>query len=112
MSAAASAVLDRAEINRANAQHSTGPRTTAGKLRSSQNALRHGLTAQSISLAPEEEAAYQQLCQRFFDEYKPVTATEAAMVQQLADTTWRLNRNPQREDAVRLFEYRTPFCAI
>lgn len=30
--------------NRRNAQHSTGPRTSAGKSRSSQNALKHGFT--------------------------------------------------------------------
>ena len=30
--------------NRANAQHSTGPRTAAGKLKSSRNAFRHGLS--------------------------------------------------------------------
>jgi len=31
----------RAAINRANSEHSTGPRTPAGKQRSSLNALRH-----------------------------------------------------------------------
>ena len=31
--------------NRANARHSTGPRTESGKQRSSLNALRHGLSA-------------------------------------------------------------------
>src|SRR5262245_21460916 len=30
--------------NRANAKHSTGPKTTAGKLRSSRNAYRYGLS--------------------------------------------------------------------
>lgn len=39
--------------NRANAQHSTGPRTAAGKARSSTNAHRHGLCA--IGLAPGED---------------------------------------------------------
>ena len=32
------------EANRRNAKRSTGPRTTGGKIRSSQNALRHGLS--------------------------------------------------------------------
>ena len=32
------------EANRRNAQHSTGPRTSAGRSRSSQNALKHGFT--------------------------------------------------------------------
>jgi hypothetical protein len=35
--------IARAEINRATAQHSTGPKTEAGKQRSALNALRHGL---------------------------------------------------------------------
>jgi len=100
MSAAASTALDHAAINRANSKHSTGPRTDAGKLRSSQNALRHGLTAQSVVVTPEEEAAFQQLSRKFFEEYKPATATEATLVQLLADTAWRLNRIPQLEDAV------------
>ena len=51
-----------------NAQHSTGPRTEAGKRRSSLNALRHGLT--------------------------PATPTESQLVQELVDTSWRLNRIP------------------
>src|SRR5579864_3161863 len=45
------AVTDRAAINRANAQHSTGPRTPEGKAPSSQNALGHGLTSR-IALLP------------------------------------------------------------
>jgi len=76
----------REKINRENAKHSTGPRTAAGKRRSSQNALRHGLAAQSVVVPAEDEAQYQQLCGKFFDEYKPATATEATMVQLLADT--------------------------
>jgi hypothetical protein len=38
------------QINRANAKRSTGPKTAAGKLRSSRNAFRHGL---SRSLPPD-----------------------------------------------------------
>jgi len=102
----------RREINRANSQHSTGPRTTAGKQRSSQNARTHGLTAQSVAVPSDDEAAYQQLCQKFFEEYKPATATEATMVQLLADTSWRLNRIPQLEDAVLADTAQTPQAAI
>ena len=41
--------------NRRNALRSTGPRTAAGKLASSQNALRHGLTARR-AFVPDEDA--------------------------------------------------------
>src|SRR5580700_4446352 len=88
---------DRTAINRANSQHSTGPRTEAGKQRSSQNALRHGLTAASPVLPSEDPAAYQDHRRRFFDEYQPATPTESQLVQELVDTSWRLNRIPLLE---------------
>lgn len=87
----------RAAANRANAQHSTGPRTDAGKQRSSLNAIRHGLTAQTIVLPSEDPAAYQAHRRQFFEEYQPTSATETQLVQELIDTSWRLNRIPLLE---------------
>ncbi len=87
----------RAAINRENAQHSTGPRTDAGKQRSSLNSLRHGLTAASPVLPTEDRAAYEDHRRCFVDEYKPATPTESQLVQELADTSWRLNRIPLLE---------------
>ena len=84
--------LDRAAINRANAAKSTGPRTEAGKQRSSLNALRHGLTGQTIVLPTEDHSAYERHSQSFLDEYHPKDATETQLVQSLIDTSWRLNR--------------------
>jgi hypothetical protein len=78
--------------NRANSQHSTGPKTEAGKWRSSLNALRHGLTGQVVVMPTEDMAAYRSHLKSFTDEYNPKGATEAQLVQQLADTSWRLNR--------------------
>src|SRR5579864_2901030 len=83
---------DRAAINKSNAQKSTGPRTAAGKQRSSLNALRHGLTGQTIVLPTEDHAAYQRHSQSFLTEYKPSGATETQLVQSLLDTSWQLNR--------------------
>ena len=97
MPAPATVQINRAEINRANSQHSTGPRTESGKQRSSQNALRHGLTARTAVLPSEDPAAYQRHCRQFIDEYKPATASETQLVQQLADTSWRINRIPLLE---------------
>jgi hypothetical protein len=88
---------DRAAANRANSQHSTGPRTDAGKQRSSLNALSHGLTARSTVLPSEDPAAYQRHCAEFFDEHQPATPTETQLVQELADTAWRINRIPLLE---------------
>jgi hypothetical protein len=84
--------VDRAEINRANAQKSTGPRTPAGKQRSSLNALRHGLTGHTIVLPSEDQAAYQRHSRSFLDEYQPQGATETQLVQSITDVSWQLNR--------------------
>src|ERR1700689_87442 len=84
--------LQRAEINRANAQHSTGPKSAEGKKQSSLNALRHGLTGQIVVMPNEDLQAYQSHLKSFTDEYHPKGATEAHLVQSLADTSWRLNR--------------------
>jgi hypothetical protein len=89
--------IDRTAINRANAKHSTGPRTDSGKQRSSQNALRHGLTAETAVLPTEDPAAYQRHIQQFLDEYRPATPTETHLVQELADIAWRQNRIPLLE---------------
>ena len=83
--------------NRANAQHSTGPRSHTGKQRSALNALTHGLTARTAVLPSEDPAAYQQHHRQFHDEYRPATATETQLVHELADTSWRLNRIPLLE---------------
>jgi hypothetical protein len=44
MKAAAMTSLSKVNANRANAKLSTGPKTTSGRLRSSKNARRHGLS--------------------------------------------------------------------
>ncbi len=107
MSAAAFAPIDhapsiapprtRAAINRANSLHSTGPRTLAGKLRSSLNALQHGLTSRTAVLPTEDPAAFERHIQQFLAEYQPATPTETQLVHELANTAWRLNRIPLLE---------------
>jgi hypothetical protein len=79
---------------------STGPRTAAGKQRSSQNAITHGLTSRSPVLATEDPAAYDAHCRGFFDEYQPATPSETQLTQELVDTAWRLNRIPSLEAAL------------
>jgi hypothetical protein len=83
--------------NRANAQHSTGPRSPIGKLHSSLNATTHGLTSQSPVLPTEDAAAFNLHAQSFTDEYRPKTPTENQLVRDLADTSWRINRVPALE---------------
>jgi hypothetical protein len=84
--------VTRTQINQANAQHSTGPKTEAGRRRSCLNALRHGLTGQIIVLPADDMQAYRRHVQSFTSEYRPQGATESHLVQSLADTAWRQNR--------------------
>jgi hypothetical protein len=91
----ASAISARkAAANRANAQRSTGPRTTAGKARSSLNALRHGILARAaFNLkieGPERRKEFEALVAGLAQEFQPQTMAEHLTVQQLAGCYWRL----------------------
>jgi hypothetical protein len=78
--------------NRANAQLSTGPKTEDGKAKSSQNALRHGLTGQTVLLPYESEADYQAHQAIYLEIHQPVTDQEYQLFQSIADAHWRINR--------------------
>src|ERR1700676_1887093 len=79
------------EVNQANSQHSTGPRTEAGKQRSSLNATRHALTGQTIVLPSDDLDVYQKRAQEILAQYHPQGPTENQLVQTISDTAWRLN---------------------
>jgi hypothetical protein len=89
------------ERNRKNAQHSTGPKSAAGKAVSRQNRLAHGLCAKSLLIAGESEADFAQLQQAISDAYHPVNAEERLLTGQLAQALWRYNR-AQRVEAMLL----------
>jgi hypothetical protein len=78
--------------NRANAQLSTGPRTEAGKARSSMNAVKTGLTGRTVLLPTDDATIYQHHLDRHFSEFSPATDKEKSLVQTIADTEWRLLR--------------------
>ena len=83
--------------NRANAQHSTGPTSDAGKAKSSLNAVKTGLTGRTVLLPGDDAAAYEHHVARFFSEYQPQADGENNLVQSIADTEWRLLRIPALE---------------
>jgi hypothetical protein len=78
--------------NRENAQLSSGPRTIAGKKRSSLNAFRHGLTGQIVIHTPEDEQAFKKHCDGIREGLAPVGAVETDLAQAIAEDRWRLNR--------------------
>ncbi len=86
------AEADRNQINRANAQHSTGPRTAAGKQRSSQNAFQHGLYSKQLILPGECAAEFDRLRATLRSEHQPAHTTEEILVDELAQHFWRMRR--------------------
>jgi hypothetical protein len=78
--------------NRRNAQKSTGPKTEVGKLRSRQNAYRHGLTAQTVISLVEKAEEYADLESLIIADYEPQTTIERVQVERLASLLWRLRR--------------------
>ncbi len=82
----------RLAANLSNALKSTGPNTKHGKERSKLNAVRHGLTAQTILLPNEDALAYKALCDEFTKHCRPANILEKVVVQQIADSAWRLGR--------------------
>jgi hypothetical protein len=80
--------------NRLNAQKSTGPQTVDGKANSSRNAVRHNLSpGATFTLLPGEDlAAFEQLVRDYRDEFKPRTAHELFLVNQMIQAQWRIGR--------------------
>jgi hypothetical protein len=85
-------MTDFTERNRANAQHSSGPATPAGKARSSQNALKNGLYSSSAKLPTEDDEEYLAYSAEFVADLKPIGATQEALVEIVSDNSWRLRR--------------------
>jgi hypothetical protein len=80
------------EANRRNALRSTGPQTDEGKQRASQNAVRHGLTAETVIVPLEDADDYQAFEQAVTADYDAETAVERELVLRLASLLWRLRR--------------------
>jgi hypothetical protein len=91
------AQTNRAQINKTNAAHSTGPKTDEGKRTASLNALRHGLTGRTVVLPGDDLELYRAFCQRFADDLEPSGVLEESMVQTIADSAWRLERSAALE---------------
>ena len=90
----------RLAANRKNAEHSTGARTTAGKLKVSLNALKTGLTSQIVVMPHEDAAAYQAYLERRFKKFAPAGDDEQLLVQAIVDNEFRLARIPALEAAI------------
>lgn len=81
------------EANRANAQHSTGPRTSEGKAASSANATKLGLYAkQAVLLTPQDHADYEALESAYAYELRPFTPVERTLFSHVVLAAWNIQR--------------------
>jgi hypothetical protein len=78
--------------NRANAQLSTGPRTTEGRAIVSQNRRTHGLLGRFMLLSGESPANYEELVQSIYEEHNPQTDTEFRLANSVIQHYWLMQR--------------------
>jgi hypothetical protein len=90
------------EANRRNARKSTGPNTEEGKQRSRCNAVRHGLTAETVIGALEGAEDFDAFQAAIIADYDAQSAVERELVLRLASVLWRLRRATTMETG--LFE--------
>src|SRR5438552_17397789 len=90
------------QANRRNALKSTGPRTEAGKETSRCNAVRHGLTAETVISALEDAEDYKAFEAAITADYDAQSAVERELVLRLASILRRLRRATTMETG--LFE--------
>jgi hypothetical protein len=90
------------EANRRNATRSTGPKTEVGKQSSRCNAVRHGLTAETVIGVLEDAEDYKAFEAAITADYDAQSAVERELVLRLASLLWRLRRATTMETG--LFE--------
>jgi hypothetical protein len=77
--------------NRNNSRKSTGPKTEEGKAAVSQNAVKHGLFAESV-IQGENEADYEAFHDKMLAELAPVGTVESMLAERVVSLWWRLRR--------------------
>jgi hypothetical protein len=86
--------------NQQNATHSTGPKTSEGKAAAARNATKRGLSG-SFSVLPHEDLdEFDILLASLRDEFHPANQHESFLVEQMAQSRWRLARAQRLETAM------------
>jgi hypothetical protein len=92
------------EANRRNACKSTGPITEEGKQRSRCNAVRHGLTAETVIGTLEDADDYKAFEAAIIADYDVQSTVERELVLRLASLLWRLRRATTMETGLFKFQ--------
>ena len=80
------------EANRKNALKSTGPKTPAGKAKSSSNAIKHGILSKKTLVPGEVETMLMALSSALYAAFQPADAVEELLVDDIVGLSWRIRR--------------------
>jgi hypothetical protein len=94
------ATIAQITANQQNATHSTGPKTPEGKAAAARNSTKHGLSGAFTVLPHEDQDEFDILLACFRDDFKPVNQHEAFLVEQMAQSRWRVARGQRLEAAM------------
>ena len=86
--------------NQQNATLSTGPKTPEGKSAAARNATKHGLSGAFTVLPHEDQDEFDILLACLRDEFHPANQHESFLVEQMAQSRWRLARARRLENAM------------
>jgi hypothetical protein len=86
--------------NQHNATLSTGPKSPEGKAAAARNSLKHGLSGAFAVLPHEDQDEFDVLLACLRDEFQPATEHESFLVEQMAQSRWRLDRARRLETAM------------
>ena len=86
--------------NRANALHSTGPRTGPGKTAAAQNAVKHHLTSKGLIILPGQEDAFDELESGLRAQLVPVGLLQEIVFKRAVESAWNLERCRAAEQAL------------
>jgi len=89
----------QALASRANAQHSTGPRSVEGKAASSRNALKFGIFAEALIIPGEDPEEFAALHRSYEEQFRPVGSAEVALLEIIVRSEWMMARYARLEAA-------------
>ena len=80
--------------NKDNARKSTGPKSAAGKLKSSQNAIKHGLCTEKFMVIGEKVDELDYVKDELTNQLKPIGIHQEIIVSKMIDVAIRMKRVP------------------
>jgi len=92
MSAAFTISAEKLAANRANAQHSTGPKTKEGKAKVAQNASSHRIFSPFLLHEGDDETLFVSFRDKLLEDLFPQTFLELAAADRIISLHWKLRR--------------------